>query len=56
MEANYLVIGVVVAIGLLIVVIAIIRNQKDKTNLEQRLNNDYTKDEEFDSDLNDKVT
>lgn len=53
MEPNYLVVGIAVGIALVIVVIAIVRNQRDKANLEKRLNDDYIKDDDLDDDQND---
>lgn len=40
---NWFIVSVVVLVAIVIVVFTIIRNNKDKENLEQKLNNDFPK-------------
>ena len=40
---NLIVISIVIFFGILLIIFTIIRNQKDKKDLEKTLNNDYPK-------------
>ncbi len=53
MELNWYIIGIIAAIVIVIIVFTIRRNQKEKKKLEQKLNNEYFKDEDLESDAND---
>jgi hypothetical protein len=55
MEINWIIVGLVLFCGLILIVFLIRKNQKDKKKYKQFLNNDFKKTTEEQSDWNDEI-
>ncbi len=40
---NWIIVSIVITFGILLIIFTIIRNQKDKKDFEQKMNNNYPK-------------
>ncbi len=55
MEINWIIVGLVLFCGLILIVFLIRKNQKDKKKYKKFLNNDFKKTTEEESDWNDEI-